>query len=119
MSPGETPSMGKGTPRSVRRRRAGAAFKVVAAAATMVGVVSLAVLLVDVASDGLPRINGDFFSSFASRLPQQAGIKAALAGSLWILANTVMLAVHYHRVDDAADRRAEQPTPPATDQARS
>ena len=92
MSDRETPSMGKGTPRSVRRRRAGAAFKVVAAGATMVGVVSLAVLLFDVASDGLPRIDGAFFSSFASRLPQSAGIKAALAGSVWILVLTALIA---------------------------
>jgi phosphate transport system permease protein len=65
---------------------------VLAAGATMVGVVALAVLLIDVASDGVPRIDRDFFSSFASRLPQQAGIKAALAGSVWILMLTALIA---------------------------
>ena len=87
----DTSGVGRGTPRSVRRRRAGVAFKVLAASATMVGVVSLAVLLFDVASDGLPRIDGAFFSSFASRLPQQAGIRAALAGSVWILVLTALI----------------------------
>lgn len=66
-------------------------FKVVCAAATMVGVVALVVLLVDVAVDGLPRVDRRLFTSFASRLPAQAGIKAALAGSLWILALTAMI----------------------------
>lgn len=84
--------VGRTSRRGIRRRRAGVVFKVLAAAATMVGVVSLAVLLVDVASDGIPRIDGAFFSSFASRLPQQAGIKAALAGSVWILALTALIA---------------------------
>lgn len=77
--------------RGVRRRRAGAVFKVVCAAATMVGVVALVVLLVDVAVDGLPRVNRSLFTEFASRLPAQAGIKAALAGSLWILALTALI----------------------------
>lgn len=80
-----------GSTRSIRRRRAGAAFKVVCAAATMVGVVALVVLLVDVAVDGLPRIDRSLFTEFASRLPAQAGIKAALAGSLWILALTALI----------------------------
>ncbi|MEX0837488.1 MAG: phosphate ABC transporter permease PstA [Gemmatimonadota bacterium] len=77
--------------RGVRRRRAGVLFKWLCGSATMVGVVALAVLLVDVAVDGLPRIEPGFFTAFASRLPEQAGIKAALAGSLWILALTALI----------------------------
>ncbi len=92
MSRQRKPGIGGTTPRGARRRRAGIAFQVLAAGATMVGVVALAVLLIDVASDGVPRIDRDFFSSFASRLPQQAGIKAALAGSVWILMLTAFIA---------------------------
>lgn len=67
-------------------------FAVLCAAATMVGVVSLAVLLVDVLFDGLGRLDADFLSSFASRFPERAGIRAALAGSVWILALTAIIA---------------------------
>jgi len=75
-----------------RRRRLGALFAVVAALATALGVVALAVLLVDVALDGVPRLGLDFLSSFASRFPERAGVKAALAGSVWILGLTTVIA---------------------------
>jgi phosphate transport system permease protein len=83
--------MSTSSPRSVRRRRMGTAFAVLCGAATMVGVVSLAVLLVDVALDGLPRLNIDFLTSFASRLPERSGIKAALVGSVWLLVLTALI----------------------------
>jgi phosphate transport system permease protein len=75
-----------------RRRRKGAAFAVLCGAATLVGVVSLAILLVDVLVDGLPRLDGAFLTSFASRFPERAGVKAAFAGSVWILALTALFA---------------------------
>jgi phosphate transport system permease protein len=77
--------------RSRRRRRLGATFAVLCGAATLVGVIALAVLLVDVLLDGLPRLNGDFLTAFASRVPERAGIKAALAGSVWILVLTALI----------------------------
>jgi len=69
----------------------GAVFATLAGLATLVGVVSLAVLLVDLALDGLPRLNGAFLTSFASRFPERAGVKAALAGSIWILGLTAVI----------------------------
>jgi phosphate transport system permease protein len=57
-----------------------------------VGVLSLVVLLADLAQDGLPRLNLAFLDSFASRFPEKAGVKAALAGSVWILALTAVIA---------------------------
>lgn len=84
-----------GGPRSSRDRRRhwyGAAFAVLCAAATMVGVVTLVVLLSDVVLDGAPRLSGEFLTSFASRFPERAGIKAALAGSVWILGLTALMA---------------------------
>jgi phosphate transport system permease protein len=59
--------------------------------ATLVGVVALAVLLVDVAIDGLGRLDWAFLTSFASRFPERAGVKAALAGSAWILGLTAVI----------------------------
>ena len=78
--------------RDRRRRWYGAAFAFLCGAATMVGVVTLAVLLTDVVLDGAPRLSVDFLSSFASRFPERAGIKAALAGSVWILGLTALIA---------------------------
>jgi phosphate transport system permease protein len=75
-----------------RRRTLGAVFAGVCGAATLVGVVALAVLLVDVVGDGLREIDGDFLTSFASRFPERAGIKAAFAGSVWILSLTAVIA---------------------------
>lgn len=92
-TPARAPALGaRGTPRDRRRRRLGSAFAVLSAVATSVGVIALAVLLWDVAIDGLPRLSWDFLSSFASRLPARAGVKAALWGSIWILALTALIA---------------------------
>jgi phosphate transport system permease protein len=58
----------------------------------MVGVVTLVVLLTDIVIDGAPRLSVEFLTSFASRFPERAGIKAALAGSVWILGLTALMA---------------------------
>jgi phosphate transport system permease protein len=50
------------------------------------------VLLYDLAADGLPRLSTSFLTSFASRFPERAGVKAALAGSIWILGLTAIIA---------------------------
>ena len=92
MSEPGSPLGGVRSPRDGRRRAAGRAFAVLCGAATMVGVVTLVVLLVDITIDGAPRLNGDFLTSFASRYPERAGIKAALAGSVWILGLTALIA---------------------------
>ena len=59
--------------------------------ATLVGVVVLAVLLADVFRKGWSWIDADFFNRFASRIPERAGIKAALWGSLWLISITAPL----------------------------
>jgi phosphate transport system permease protein len=74
------------------RRMKGRIFAVLCLAATMVGVVSLAVLLADVLVDGFGRLDVQFLTSFASRFPERAGVKAALAGSVWILGLTAAIA---------------------------
>jgi len=92
VSPGASPLGGPRNARDRRRRRLGAAFAFLCGAATLVGVASLAVLLWDLAADGLPRLDGRFLTSFASRLPERAGVKAALAGSAWLLGLTALIA---------------------------
>ena len=68
-------------------------FAVLVFAATMVGLVVLAVLLVDIARDGLPRLSWAFLASFPSVNPANTGIYPALLGSLWLLAITAALSV--------------------------
>ncbi len=50
------------------------------------------VLVLDVLRDGVGRLSLSFFSEFASRFPEEAGIRAPLAGTLWILGGTAVLA---------------------------
>ena len=59
--------------------------------ATLLGVVVLAVLLIDIARKGLPWLSLDFLNSFSSRIPENAGIKAGLWGSLWVMMITAPL----------------------------
>ncbi|WP_420829949.1 phosphate ABC transporter permease PstA [Bacillus ectoiniformans] len=49
----------------------------------------LVVLLVRIFSQGAGYLSWDFLQNFASRRPEQAGIKAALVGTLWMMAVVV------------------------------
>lgn len=67
-------------------------FAIATWAATAVGLVVLAILLIDVCSDGLPRLNWQFITSFPSRRPSAAGILSPLIGSIWLLIATALIA---------------------------
>jgi phosphate transport system permease protein len=54
--------------------------------ATLFGLIVLAVLLYRIFTQGISHLDLDFFQNFASRRPERAGIKAALIGSLWLMA---------------------------------
>ncbi|KUF34045.1 MULTISPECIES: phosphate ABC transporter permease PstA [Lysinibacillus] len=54
--------------------------------ATMFALVTLAILLYRIVSQGIGYLNIDFLTNFASRFADKAGIKAALIGSLWLMA---------------------------------
>lgn len=70
------------------RKRRGRLFEVLSLIATLVGILALLILLTDILSRGLGALNWDFISSFPSRFPEQAGIKSALWGSIWLLGLT-------------------------------
>ena len=80
-------------PRLARRRAFGRIFEIVCLVAICGALMTLAILLVDVGRRGLPTLNWDFLTSFPSRFPQQAGIKAALVGSLWLIGLTALFAL--------------------------
>jgi phosphate transport system permease protein len=75
-----------------RRHLKGTIYQWVCFSAAALGVVALAALLVDVLLDGLPRLTPDFLSSYPSRRPAEAGIKAALWGSIWMISLTALMA---------------------------
>lgn len=61
--------------------------------ASVFGIVVLAVLLYRIFSEGLPYLDLSFLTSFASRFPEEAGIKAAIAGSIWLMAVTAPISL--------------------------
>ena len=59
----------------------------------LASLMTLATLLYDVMSDGLGRLSWQFVTSYPSRRPEQAGILAALVGSIYVMALTAAIAV--------------------------
>ncbi len=76
-----------------RRHWLARAFKALVFAATLVGIVFLAVLLVDIARDGVSSLSWGFITSFPSSSPENAGIYPALLGSLWLVGLTALFSV--------------------------
>jgi phosphate transport system permease protein len=68
-------------------------FSAACGLATVLALSTLAVLLVSIVLQGAGRLSPEFFSSFTSRLPNRAGIKAALLGTVWIVVLTGLIAV--------------------------
>ena len=70
------------------------AFSVLVTVAALVGLVFLAVLLVDVIRDGSTMLSVEFLTSFPSQIfPESGGIYPALIGSLWLLGLTASISV--------------------------
>lgn len=59
----------------------------------LLALASLAALLIDVARDGIHRLSWQFLTSYPSRRAEGAGILPALAGSLFVIGLTALLAV--------------------------
>ena len=68
-------------------------FAILVFVATMIGLLVLAVLLMDIAQDGVPRLSWEFITSFPSVFPDRTGIYPALLGSLWLLGLTALFSV--------------------------
>jgi phosphate transport system permease protein len=56
--------------------------------ATSFSLIVLGVLIYRILIEGLPYLSLDFITNFASRMPERAGIWAALVGTIWIMAVT-------------------------------
>jgi phosphate transport system permease protein len=77
----------------VKRRVAETGFRVAAAAALLVALGSLAALFLDALLDGAGRLSWQFLTSFPSRRPEEAGILAALVGSVALILLTAAFAL--------------------------
>lgn len=76
-----------------QRRRKGLILGSVFFVATLFGLVVLVVLLVDVAIKGAQWLDLAFVTSYPSRIPDNAGIKSAIVGSLWMIILTALISV--------------------------
>ncbi|HWP23198.1 MAG TPA: phosphate ABC transporter permease PstA [Candidatus Binatia bacterium] len=76
-----------------RNRQFDALFAVLGLIATLVGMITLGALLFALAADGLERISWQFFTSFPSRFPSQAGILSAWVGTTLVMLVTAVAAV--------------------------
>lgn len=86
---GSQPELTGGPPRSI----VGRLFAEGCRAATLSGVAVLAVLLLSVAWQAVPRISWEFLTSHDSTDPERAGIWGGLIGSLWLMLLTMIFAV--------------------------
>ena len=68
-----------------RRKWMGRAFHGLCLLSVAIALGMLAVLLIYLMVQGVTRIDWSFLTSFASRHPEQAGIKAALLGSIYVV----------------------------------
>ncbi len=66
------------------RRAVDRGFLALCLALTALAMVILAVLLFSVWRDGHERLSSEFLTNYASRKPGEAGVKAALWGSVWV-----------------------------------
>lgn len=71
--------------RMSKRLSANKIWKFIFILATSFALVSLAMLLGRILSQGVSHFDMQFLTSFASRIPENAGIKAALIGSIWLM----------------------------------
>ena len=60
-------------------------------ASVIIGLSVLAVLLVDVFLDGLPRLDWTLLTEYPSRKPDEAGVKSALVGTIWLMVITAVV----------------------------
>ena len=76
------------------RSAASIAFLVALWLALAFAVLALATLLITSFIDGLPRLDADVFTQYSSEIrPETAGARAAIIGSLWVIATTALLAI--------------------------
>ncbi|MGH8827211.1 MAG: phosphate ABC transporter permease PstA, partial [Jiangellaceae bacterium] len=82
-----------GRRRSGERRISSLVFLMVLWASLLLGFVVLGVLLVTTITDGFNRLDGGLFTQYSASQPEDAGARAALLGSVWVIAVTALLSI--------------------------
>ena len=75
------------------REAAATVAHVVFLLAVLVGIVGLVILLAQVAIDGFPWVSKNLLFNYPSRHPEQAGLRAAIFGTLWLMGLTAAFTV--------------------------
>ena len=78
---------------SARRHRLDLSFQVTALIVLLLALAALGALIYSVLHDGLGRLSWAFVTSYPSRRASQAGIWPALAGSIWLIVLTALIAL--------------------------
>lgn len=68
-------------------------FKAIFFACTLIGLIVLAILIIDILRKGLPVMSADFFTNFSSSSASTAGVKGALIGTLWLMMTLIPIAL--------------------------
>ncbi len=89
---GATVGRGLATGRQAERSAGSLAFQLALLVCLLIGLLTLATLLVDVLRRGIGGLDGAFVTSLDSRFPEKAGIKPALVGTLWLMGLTAVIA---------------------------
>ncbi len=87
------PSASKFEPKLESRQLWGRIFSAFCIFATSLGLVVLAFLIYQVVSEGSSRLNWDLFQLYPSRRPLESGYKAAILGSIAMLAYVLLLVI--------------------------
>jgi phosphate transport system permease protein len=75
------------------RKIRGTIFVILGIVAIAIGLLTLAVLVLEVVTDGLPWLDRQFLTSFDSRFAARAGIKAALYGTAYMMFFTILVSL--------------------------
>ncbi|WP_019413688.1 phosphate ABC transporter permease PstA [Paenisporosarcina sp. TG20] len=78
--------------RILRRLASNKFFKWLFIAATGLALLTLAVLLIRIVTQGASSLDWNFMTSFASRRAEDAGIKSAFVGTIWLMVVTAPIA---------------------------
>jgi phosphate transport system permease protein len=76
-----------------RDRRDARIFQALMFFSLSIGIITLAVLLIQVVVEGWPRLNLDLLTNFPSRRPARSGAQSAILGTIWLMGIVMATAV--------------------------
>lgn len=76
-----------------KRRIGEGAFLWLLILTVLIGLASLSALLIDIFSDGIPRLSLEFLTSLPSRFAEKAGARPAIFGTLWVISVCALFSV--------------------------